>query len=55
MTNSVNVRIWGGTHKAYADCIGTVWVYDPVAVHWTTCHSLTLAQIRRVRAKTKTA
>ena len=48
MKNAV-VKIWGGKHEAYADALGTVRVYDPVAGHWTTCHSLTQSQIMRVR------
>jgi hypothetical protein len=38
-----------GTYRAAADSTGTVRVYDTVAGHYTTCHSLTAAQCARVR------
>jgi hypothetical protein len=38
-----------GTYPAYADKIGVVWVWDAVAGHYTSCHSLTKNQIKRVR------
>lgn len=36
-------------HKARVDSDGTVRVYDPIAHHYTTCHSLTRAALRRAR------
>lgn len=48
----VNVRTWDIRTKAYADSTGIVRVYDPIAGYYTTCHSLTDAQLRYVRAKT---
>ena len=47
---TTNVKIWGTTAEAYADASGTVYVWDSVAGHFTTCHSLTPGQVRRVRA-----
>jgi len=41
-----------GTTTAYADEDGRVLVYDSVAGHYTTCHSLTASQEKYVRART---
>ena len=49
----VNVRIWGDKYAAFAGTDGMVRVYDPVAGHFTTCHSLTPSQQRRVRSATR--
>ena len=38
-----------GTYQAYAEKDGTVRVYDSVAGHYTTCHSLTENQKAYVR------
>lgn len=38
-----------GVFRAYADAAGVVRVYDAVAGHFTTCHSLTPRQEARVR------
>lgn len=35
--------------KAMVDADGTVLVYDSVAGHYTTCHSLSQSAIRRIR------
>lgn len=47
-----NVRCWNTITTATADTDGTVRVWDSVAGHYTTCHSLTPAQIARVRRLT---
>ena len=47
---TVNVRAWGELQPAFADADGRVWVYDDVAGHYTTCHSLRPGQVRYVRA-----
>ena len=45
-----DIVIWGGNRvKAYADPAGVVRVWDRIAGHYTTCHSLTPRQIARVR------
>lgn len=49
---TANVRIWNTITTAYADASGTVRVFDSVAGHYTTCHSLTPAQVARVRRLT---
>ncbi len=57
---TTTVRAWGKSAKAYAERVrqqdGTeriaVRVYDDVAGHYTTCHSLTPAQVRYVAART---
>lgn len=46
---TINVRWNGETVEAYADSEGTVRVWDSVAGYWTTCHSLTVRQMQRVR------
>jgi len=47
---AANVRIWGGKHSAYFDADSNqVRVWDSVAGYWTTCHSLTANQIKRVK------
>lgn len=38
-------------YRASVSADGTVRVYDSVAGHYTTCHSLTPAQERYVRAR----
>jgi len=45
------VKAWGDRTEAYADSNGAVWVYDDVAGHFTTVHSLTPGQLRYVRAR----
>lgn len=48
---TTSVKVWNSTQEAYAERDGDaviVRVYDPVAGHYTTCHSLTPGQIRRV-------
>jgi hypothetical protein len=47
----IRVSQWGGMVEARADADGTVRVWDSVAGHYTTCHSLTAAQARYVRAQ----
>jgi hypothetical protein len=37
------------THSATVDPDGTVRIWDSVAAHYTTCHALSAAAIRRVR------
>ena len=37
------------THRATVDPDGTVRIWDPVAAHYTTCHALGAAAIRRIR------
>ncbi len=37
-------------HKCLIDADGTVSVWDDVAGHYTTCHSLGDSAIRRIRA-----
>lgn len=46
---TVNVKCWNRITAAYADTDGTVRVYDPTAGYYTVCHSLSAAQIARVR------
>lgn len=36
-------------HQFTVDADGTVRVWDPVAGHYTTCHSMSQATVRRVR------
>jgi len=43
---------WG--YRACVDPDGTVRVYDDVAGYYTTCHSLTNAQQRYIRARATT-
>ena len=48
---TTSVKVWNSTQEACAERDGDaviVRVYDPVAGHYTTCHSLTPGQIRRV-------
>ena len=52
--NTVNVIAWGKSLPAYADGTGVVRVMDPVAGHYTVCHSLTRAQEAYVCARTAT-
>lgn len=52
--NTVNVIAWGQSLPAYADSTGVVRVMDPVAGHYTTCHSLTRSQVAYVCARTAT-
>ena len=40
--------------KCRVDADGTVWVYDSVAGHYTTCHSLSDSAVRRIRRLAKT-
>jgi hypothetical protein len=49
---TTNVRFHGSIVAAYADAAGTVRVWDSVAGYFTTCHSLTPAQVARVRRLT---
>lgn len=42
-----------GRYLAYADENGDVLVWDSVAGHYTTCHSLTRSQCERVRRLTQ--
>ena len=54
-TKTTNVRIWGGAFRAYAERSNDaiiVRVYDPIAGHYTTCHSLTPGQVRHVISRT---
>lgn len=46
---TVNVKCWGEMVRAYADADGVVRVWDSVARHYTTLHSLTPRQVARVR------
>ncbi len=39
----------GTGYRARVEADGTVRVYDDLAGHYTTCHSLTVAQIRYIR------
>lgn len=41
----------GECQKAGIDAAGNIHVYDPVAGHYTVCHSLTEFQIRYVRSR----
>lgn len=51
---TTNVKTgWGYVSTAYAEVDGTVRVYDRIAGHYTTCHSLTDAQVARVRRLTQ--
>jgi hypothetical protein len=54
---TVNVRNafqgFKGTFKATLTADGLVRVFDSIAGYWTTCHSLTPAQIRYVKANSK--
>ena len=55
---TTTVRWLGRRTKAYAERIAgatVVRVYDPIAGHYTVCHSLTAGQIRRVIGITLTA
>jgi len=47
---TTTVNLWGGPRKAYYRD-GQAWVYDPCAGHYTTCHSMTSGQVRRVKAR----
>lgn len=38
-----------GTYRATVEGDGTVRVYDSVAGHYTTCHSLSASALRRIR------
>lgn len=55
MTNETTTNVrnafenCNGATKAFAEKDGTVYVYDNVAGHYTTCHSLTENQKKRVR------
>lgn len=40
-----------GTYRARVDADGTVRVWDSVAGHYTTCHSLTARQIASARRR----
>ena len=51
-TKTTTVRTWGCRTTAYADVAGVVRVWDSVAGHYTTCHSLSVGQVRYVRART---
>jgi hypothetical protein len=51
--STVNVRWHGKATPATCDAGGTVRVYDDVADHYTTCHSLTAAQVRYVRSRAR--
>lgn len=42
---------WG--YRAIVDAQGIVRVYDDIAGHYTTCHSLTEAQQAYIRARAK--
>lgn len=48
---TVNVACWGSKCKAMCTADGRVWVYDDVAKHYTTAHSLTDGQLRYVRGR----
>jgi hypothetical protein len=53
MLKTIKVRAWGRMEDAYYyDC--QAWVWDSVAGHYTTCHSLTKGQIERVRRLART-
>lgn len=41
------------SHKVQIDANGTVRVYDKAAGHYTTCHALSAAAVRRIRAAAK--
>ena len=43
-----NVKFHGTSTPAFYEN-GQVWVYDTVAGHFTTCHSLTAGQQARVK------
>lgn len=40
-------------YAARVDADGTVRIWDDVADHYTTCHSLTAAQIRYIRSRAR--
>lgn len=46
-------RIWAGgpieTAAVAVEKDGTVLVHDPVAGHWTTCHSISRRGLRQIR------
>ncbi len=44
---TIKVKAWGRMERAFAEN-GRVYVWDSVAGHYTTCHSLTNAQCMRV-------
>jgi hypothetical protein len=44
------VKIWNQRVEAYYQD-GQVWVWDDVAGHYTTCHSLTAGQVRYVKGR----
>jgi hypothetical protein len=50
---TINVKWNGKTAQATADQDGTVRVWDSVAGHYTTCHSLTERQQQLVRSRCK--
>jgi hypothetical protein len=46
---TINVKWNGKTAQATADQDGTVRVWDSVARHYTSCHSLSQSAIARIR------
>ncbi len=50
---TTTVRWHGKSVPATCDADGTVRVYDAVAGHYTVCHELTPAQVRRVRSRVR--
>lgn len=44
-----------GTHRFAVDADGTVRVWDPIAGHYTRCHSLSSSAERRIRRLAKSA
>jgi hypothetical protein len=38
-------------HKVAVDCRGVVRVWDPVAGHYTTCHSMSASAMKRARQR----
>ena len=53
--NTVNVKCWGKTVRAYADADGIVRVWDGDTLRYTSSHSLTPRQVARVRRLTMQA
>jgi hypothetical protein len=47
---TTTIKAWGGTRKAYYSG-KQAWVWDPCAGHYTSCHSLSVGQVRRVKAR----
>jgi hypothetical protein len=58
MTIQIRARAFNGileTISCIVDSDGTVRVYDSIAGHYTTCHSLSNRDLGRIRAAAKRA